>query len=73
MISREYPLEWKQGDEPYYPINDERNNTLYQQYQQLAQQQQNVIFGGRLGDYKYYDMDKTIKAALNAVRDEFGQ
>ena len=73
VISREYPLEWKQGDEPYYPINDERNNTLYQQYQQLAQQQQNVIFGGRLGDYKYYDMDKTIKAALNAVRDEFGQ
>lgn len=73
VISREYPSEWKQGEEPYYPINDERNNTLYQQYQELAAQQKNVIFGGRLGSYKYYDMDKTIMAALDAVRAEFGE
>lgn len=73
VISREYPSEWKQGDEPYYPINDERNNTLYQQYQELAAQQKNVIFGGRLGSYQYYDMDKTIMAALDAVRAEFGE
>ena len=73
VISREYPSEWKQGDEPYYPINDERNNALYQQYQQLVQQQQNVIFGGRLGSYKYYDMDKTIAAVLQAAKEEFGE
>ena len=71
VISREYPSEWQQGEEPYSPINDERNNTLYQQYQKLAAQQKHVIFGGRLGSYKYYDMDKTIMAALDAVRDEF--
>ena len=73
VISREYPSEWKQGVEPYYPINDERNNALYQQYQQLVQQQQNVIFGGRLGSYKYYDMDKTIAAVLQAAKEEFGE
>ncbi|MBR5318651.1 MAG: UDP-galactopyranose mutase [Peptococcaceae bacterium] len=71
VISREYPSEWKQGDEPYYPINDERNNSLYQQYQELAKEQNQIIFGGRLGGYKYYDMDKTIIAALEAVREEF--
>ena len=71
VISREYPSEWKQGDEPYYPINDERNNALYEQYKALAAEQQNVIFGGRLGGYKYYDMDKTIAAALEAVKEEF--
>ncbi|MFR6291596.1 MAG: UDP-galactopyranose mutase [Peptococcaceae bacterium] len=73
IISREYPSEWKQGDEPYYPINDERNNSLYQQYQKLAQKQNHVIFGGRLGGYKYYDMDKTIATALEAVKKEFGE
>ena len=71
VISREYPSEWKQGDEPYYPINDERNNSLYQQYQELARKQNHVIFGGRLGGYKYYDMDKTVAAALEAVKKEF--
>lgn len=64
VISREYPSEWKKGDEPYYPINNERNNSLYAQYKELADQEKNVIFGGRLGGYKYYDMDKVIEAAL---------
>lgn len=63
VISREYPSEWVEGMEPYYPVNDGRNQTLYQQYAALAQQE-NVIFGGRLGEYKYYDMDKVIEAAM---------
>lgn len=63
VISREYPSEWTEGMEPYYPVNDARNQTLYQQYAALAQQE-NVIFGGRLGEYKYYDMDKVIEAAM---------
>ncbi len=63
VISREYPSEWSEGMEPYYPVNDERNQTLYQKYAALAQQE-NVIFGGRLGEYKYYDMDKVIEAAM---------
>lgn len=67
VISREYPIEWKPGLEPYYPINDEKNNKLYKKYKALADAEKNVIFGGRLGSYKYYDMDKTIKAALDAV------
>ena len=66
-ITKEYPFEWKPGDEPYYPVNDDRNNSLYQRYEALANQEPNVIFGGRLGSYKYYDMDKVIIAALNAV------
>ncbi|MEY8337939.1 UDP-galactopyranose mutase [Lachnospiraceae bacterium 62-35] len=69
VISREYPSEWKQGDEPYYPINDERNMKLYQEYEKLAQTRPDVIFGGRLGAYKYYDMDKVIEAALEAVEE----
>ncbi len=73
VISREYSSEWKQGDEPYYPINNERNNTLYQQYEELAKQRTDVIFGGRLGQYKYYDMDKVIAAALDCVAAEFGE
>lgn len=73
VISREYPKEWEPGDEPYYPINDERNNALFAKYRELADQTQNVIFGGRLGSYKYYDMDKVIEAALQAVRAEFGE
>lgn len=64
IISREYSSEWKKGDEPYYPVNNEKNNSLYQQYQELAEKENRVIFGGRLGGYKYYDMDKVIDAAL---------
>ena len=71
VISREYPSEWKQGEEPYYPINDDRNNELFRKYQKLMQQHPNVIFGGRLGEYRYYDMDKVIEAALNKTRQEF--
>lgn len=67
VISREYPARWEKGSEPYYPINDEKNNALYQKYKELAVQRTDVIFGGRLGEYQYYDMDKVIKAALNAV------
>ncbi len=70
VITREYPAEWHRGDEPYYPINDERNNALYQEYEKLAQKEQNVLFGGRLGQYRYYDMDKVIAAALDMVRSE---
>lgn len=65
VISREYSSEWKQGDEPYYPVNDEKNSTLYEEYRKLAEQEKNVIFGGRLGEYKYYDMDMVIDSALS--------
>lgn len=64
IISREYSSEWKPGDEPYYPVNDEKNGKLYAQYQQLAEAEAKVIFGGRLGEYKYYDMDQVIASAL---------
>ena len=64
VISKEYSSEWKVGDEPYYPVNDERNQKLYQEYQKLAAEENRVIFGGRLGEYKYYDMDQVILAAL---------
>ena len=64
VISREYSSEWKPGDEPYYPVNDEKNGALYQRYKALAEQEKHVIFGGRLGAYKYYDMDAVIAAAL---------
>ena len=70
VISREYSSEWKPGDEPYYPVNDDRNNTLYAQYKALADSEPGVIFGGRLGQYKYYDMDAVIAAALDAVQAE---
>lgn len=70
IITREYPAEWKRGDEPYYPINDKRNNELFEKYQELAAKERNVLFGGRLGQYRYYDMDKVIAAALNMVSDE---
>lgn len=65
VISREYSSEWKQGDEPYYPVNDEKNSALYEEYRKLAEQEKNVIFGGRLGEYKYYDMDMVIDSALS--------
>jgi len=70
-ISREHSTEWKPGDEPYYPVNDDRNNDLYQAYKRLADTESNVIFGGRLGSYKYYDMDAVIEAALECCRKEF--
>lgn len=65
VISREYSSEWQLGDEPYYPVNDEKNSKLYEQYKLLASSETNVIFGGRLGEYKYYDMDAVIAAALS--------
>lgn len=70
VISREYSSEWKPGDEPYYPVNDEKNSKLYVAYKELADAEDNVIFGGRLGEYKYYDMDQVIAAALNAAKKE---
>ncbi len=70
IITREYPVTWQKGDEPYYPINDERNNKLFAEYQQLAAREQNVLFGGRLGQYRYYDMDKVIEAALDMAARE---
>ena len=69
VISREYSSEWEPGDEPYYPVNDSRNSTLYQRYKALADREKNVVFGGRLGEYKYYDMDKVIESALAKVRE----
>ena len=68
VITREYPKTWKKGDEPYYPMNDEKNIALYEKYSALAKKEGNVIFGGRLGQYKYYDMDDTIEAALKCVK-----
>ena len=73
IISREYPEEWKPGMEPYYPVNDEANGALYQKYAELAVKENNVRFGGRLGAYKYYDMDKVIEQALLAASEEFGR
>ena len=71
VVSKEFSSEWSVGIEPYYPINNDENNALYQKYEKLASQEKNVIFGGRLGKYKYYDMDKVIEAALQAVSEEF--
>ena len=70
VISREYSAEWKPGDEPYYPVNDEKNSALYQQYKALAEREEKVVFGGRLGEYKYYDMDQVIAAALQKARED---
>ena len=70
VITKEYPEQWREGDEPYYPINDERNDALFAKYRELAKARPHVIFGGRLGQYKYYDMDKVIDAALKAVEAE---
>ena len=68
IITKEYPKQWEKGDEPYYPVNNERNNNLYNKYRELADKEANVFFGGRLGQYKYYDMDKVIAAALNDIK-----
>ena len=73
IISYEYSVEWKEGLEPYYPINDKSNEDMYKEYQKLAENEQNVIFGGRLGEYKYYDMQDTIKSALKLARIELGE
>lgn len=70
VITREYPAQWKKGDEPYYPMNDEKNNALYQKYQELAAKEEHVIFGGRLGMYKYYDMHQVIAEALKCVEEK---
>ena len=70
VISREFSSEWKPGDEPYYPVNDEKNGALYQAYKKLADSETRVIFGGRLGEYKYYDMDRVIASALEMSRQE---
>jgi len=72
IISREYSSEWKPGDEPYYPVNDEKNGALYEQYRTLAEKEDGVIFGGRLGEYRYYDMDAVIAAALDRCMKEPG-
>ena len=72
VITREYPADWKPGDEPYYPINDERNIELYEEYRKLAEGEGAVVFAGRLGGYKYYDMDKAIAAAFDLVESELG-
>lgn len=73
VITREYPATWKKGDEPYYPMNDEKNNCLYEKYKALADKENKVIFGGRLGMYKYYDMHHIISEALDMVGKEFNE
>lgn len=73
VISREYSTEWKKGDEPYYPVNDEKNETLYEKYLELAEKEKHVVFGGRLGAYKYYDMDAVIASALEVYAKTSGQ
>lgn len=68
VITREYPAKWNKGDEPYYPMNDEKNNELFRKYKELADKEENVIFGGRLGEYKYYDMHQVVRRALDVYR-----
>jgi len=70
VISKEYSSEWKPGDEPYYPVNDEKNSKLYSEYKKLAEAEKKIIFGGRLGEYKYYDMDAVIASALELCKKE---
>lgn len=72
IISKEYSSEWELGDEPYYPVNDEKNSNLYGQYKTLAENEKKIIFGGRLGEYKYYDMDAVIKSAFDIIKDLWG-
>ncbi len=73
VISREYSSEWKPGDEPYYPVNDEKNGALYAKYKELADKEEKIIFGGRLGEYKYYDMDQVIASALQKAKEVLGK
>ena len=70
VITREYPVNWKPGMEPYYPVNDEKNQALYEKYRALAEKEERVIFGGRLAEYRYYDMDKVIRSALDRAKEE---
>lgn len=70
VITREYPVTWQEGMEPYYPVNDEKNQALYQKYAKLAEKEEHAIFGGRLGEYKYYDMDKVIASAMACAKEE---
>ena len=70
VITKEYPVTWSEGMEPYYPVNDEKNQALYQKYAALAAKEDKVIFGGRLGEYKYYDMDKVIESAMRKAEEE---
>ena len=69
VISKEFSSEWKPGDEPYYPVNDEKNSALYEKYRALAEKETKVIFGGRLGEYRYYDMDQVVEAALEKAKE----
>ena len=69
VITREYPADWQAGMEPYYPVNNERNQELYARYAKLAEDETHVVFGGRLAEYKYYDMDKVIESALKRVKE----
>ena len=73
VISREYSSEWKPGDEPYYPLNDKKNSELYAAYKEMADAEDKIIFGGRLGEYKYYDMDKVIEVALDRAKQELSR
>ena len=73
IISKEYSQEWKQGMEPYYPVNDEKNMGLYEKYKAMAEKEEKVIFGGRLGDYRYYNMDQVIEEALKTASKEFNR
>ena len=73
VITREYPVTWQKGDEPYYPINDDLNNGIYAKYKSLADKEENVIFGGRLAQYKYYDMHHVIEEALTCVKKELDE
>ena len=73
VITREYPAKWTPGDEPYYPVNDEKNGALYAEYKKLVEQESGIIFGGRLGEYKYYDMDAVIASALAKAEEELGR
>ncbi len=70
VITREYPVEWQEGMEPYYPVNDEKNQVLYQRYLQLTKMEEKVIFGGRLAEYRYYDMDQVIESAFSLIEKE---
>ena len=72
VITREYPVSWQEGMEPYYPVNDQKNQELYQRYEELARAESYVLFGGRLGEYKYYDMDKVIESAMKRAEEIFG-
>ena len=73
VITKEYPSDWKIGDEPYYPVNNDKNNELFEKYKELASKEKNIIFGGRLGNYKYYDIHQVIEASLESVEKELGE